>query len=38
MASYVYLENKTTFVIIYSNLLLLKLQMCQILLTHLEQN
>ena len=28
MASYVHLENKTTFFIIYSNLLSLKLQMC----------
>ena len=36
MVSYVHLENKTTFFfIIYSNLLLLKVQMCQIILTHL---
>ena len=35
MTSYVHLENKTTFFIIYSNLLLLNLQMCQIILNHL---
>ena len=34
MASYVHLENKITFSIIYSNLFLLNLQMCQIILTH----
>ena len=34
MASYVHLENKNTFVIIYSNLLLLNIQMCQIILPH----
>ena len=34
MKLYVHLENKTTFSIIYFNLLLLNLQMCQIILTH----
>ena len=34
MASYIHLENKTTFFLIYSNMLFLKLQMCQIILTH----
>ena len=34
MASYVHLEYKNFFFIIYSNLLLLNLQMCQIIWTH----
>ena len=34
MASYVHLENKNTFYIIHSNLLLLNLQKCQIILIY----